>query len=63
MNYKAILAAAFGGFLTAFTQDLAEFNRWQSIDDAIKFNWKVAIFKYVKGAILGAIAGATGAQF
>lgn len=60
MNYKNIIGGAVGGFIAAFVIDL---NAWSKSTDSdgeqTKFSWKLAIKRWVAGAVSGAL-GASG---
>lgn len=60
MNYKNIIGGAVGGFIAAFLIDL---NAWSKSTDAEgdkpSFSWKLAIKRWVAGAVSGAL-GASG---
>lgn len=52
--HNPIVASAFLGFIVAAAVDL---HAWKSWDDA-KFNFKTASYRWVTGAIFGALAAA-----
>lgn len=59
MNWKAILAGAVSGAISAAGTDFGAFRSWKSFQDAARYDWPTAIFRWVQGAILGAL-GALG---
>lgn len=50
------LAGAVAGFGGAVLVDYAEFRKWKSFDDALTYNWSVAAFRWVQGAVGGVVA-------
>lgn len=46
------------GWATAAKQDYAAFKSWKSFQDAMHYNWSVAIWRWIEGAITGAAIGA-----
>jgi len=52
MNIRTILVSALGGLLSAVIVDL---DAWAKSDG--DFNWKIAVVRWLKGLISGAIAG------
>lgn len=53
----AVLDGALKGWALAFAFDLGNFRGWQKWDDFATYDWKVASFRWAKGAVLGALAG------
>jgi hypothetical protein len=45
--------AALAGALAAAAVDIAAFKSWQSADDALSYNWGVALFRWAQGAVVG----------
>ncbi len=62
MGGRQIVQAAFHGALTgwasAATVDFVAFKTWKSFDDAKTYNWSVALWRWLQGAVTGAVAGA-----
>ncbi len=52
------VAGALGGALTAAKTDFDAFRKWQSFHDAEVYCWSVAAWRWVQGAIVGAVTGA-----
>lgn len=52
-----VIAGAFSGFLAAAAVDFHAFASWKRVEDAMTYNWKVAVFRWVQGAVAGAIGG------
>lgn len=50
---------ALTGLLAAAATDLHAFRSWQSFHDAASYNWDVAAWRWLQGAVLGT-AGAAG---
>lgn len=48
---------ALAGILAAAAVDLQAFRAWKSFDDVVTYQWKTAGWRWVQGAILGALAG------
>lgn len=46
---------AIGGFLVALRADYEAFKAWTCWNDILKFDWSIASFRYIKGAIIGAV--------
>lgn len=61
MTARAMMIAAFHGALTgwasAATADYHAFTQWKSFDEAKTYDWKVAAWRWVQGAVVGAVAG------
>lgn len=55
MNYKPILGGALTGFVSAFLIDL---DAWKMAPKDSKFDWSLAVKRWLAGAISGALAGA-----
>lgn len=47
---------AIGGFLVAIRADRESFATWKCWNDVLTFDWRVASFRYVKGAAIGAVS-------
>lgn len=59
-DHLAIGAAS--GLLVAAHLDYAAFQSWKSWDDALHYNWRMATWRWVQGAIVGIVSsGAVGA--
>lgn len=62
MNIKATALAAFHGALTGWASaaatDYHAFTEWKSLDDAKKYDWGTALWRWVQGAVVGAVGGA-----
>ena len=43
------------GFLTAATVDLAAFRTWKRWEDAARYSWRVASFRWVQGMVVGGL--------
>lgn len=53
MNWKMVLAGAIGGFLSAVAVDV---NAWARSEDE-RFDWGLAVKRWIAGAVAGAAAG------
>ena len=49
---------ALAGWLSAAATDFHAFRAWQSFKDVRAYNWGTAIFRWVQGAVIGAVSGA-----
>lgn len=49
---------ALSGFGGALLIDYAEFRKWKSVQEFISYNWGVAAFRWVQGAVGGVVAAA-----
>ena len=58
MNWKPIIQGAFAGLLSAAVIDYAAFRSWKSFDDFRAYAWGLALWRWVQGALVGAITGA-----
>ncbi len=59
-----IVKGAISGTLAAASVDINAFRQWKSFDDAAAYDWKKAAFRWVQGAIVGALSAAgLGAAF
>jgi hypothetical protein len=62
MNLKTILTAALHGALTGWASaagvDYHAFTQWKSLDDAKTYAWSTALWRWLQGAVTGAVAGA-----
>jgi hypothetical protein len=52
-----ILTGAIGGFLAATSVDLDAFIKARAKDPELKFDWVLAVSRWVQGAIAGALPG------
>lgn len=59
MNWQAIGtkagAGALSGLMAAVLVDYHAFSTWKSFNDAKNYNWGVALFRWVQGAVSGAL--------
>ena len=51
-----VLAGALSGLVAAAAVDFHAFKTWQSFSDAKSYNWSVAAFRWLQGAIMGGLA-------
>lgn len=56
--HSHILNGAISGALAAASVDINAFRQWKSFDDAAAYDWKKALFRWVQGAIVGALSAA-----
>ena len=55
---STILKGAIGGALSAAAVDFAAFRSWKSFNDVHTYAWGLALFRWVQGAIIGAVTAA-----
>lgn len=53
-----VARGAIAGVVTAAWVDFAAFRKWQSFKEARDYKWSLAVWRWVQGAIVGAVAGA-----
>ena len=51
-----ITRGAVSGLVAAAAVDLAAFRSWKRVQDVLAYDWQIAIFRWVQGAVLGAVA-------
>ncbi len=49
-----ILKGAITGAVVAGQHDLIAFKSWQSVQEAVNYQWSVAVWRWFQGAVLGA---------
>lgn len=57
MSHDLLVKLAHGaiaGLLAAAAVDFHAFKSWQSFGDAKAYNWPVALFRWLQGAVIGA---------
>lgn len=54
---------AFIGWLGAAAVDWRNFRAWKSFDDARSYSWGVAVWRWVQGAIVGAVGASSVVAF
>ena len=58
---KHFVIGAAAGALAAAHVDYAAFVTWNSAKDALSYDWKVAVWRWFKGAVIGGVStGALG---
>lgn len=55
---KQIGAGALAGLISAAAVDYSAFKRWKSFDEAVKYKWSLALWRWFKGAVIGAVTSA-----
>lgn len=55
----AVLKGAVSGALAAAAVDAQAFRSWHSFDDAVRYDWKLAAWRWAQGAVTGAVAALT----
>jgi len=56
--HSAAVHGALIGWAAAAAVDLDAFRKWQKFHDLVEYDWNTAIFRWLKGAALGALSGA-----
>lgn len=56
--HSAAFKGAVSGVLGAGAADFAAFKSWKSFHDAAEYQWGVAAWRWLQGAVLGAASGA-----
>ena len=54
-----IVAGAVSGALSAAAGDYGAFRSWKSVQEAMAYNWGLALWRWFQGAVVGAV-GALG---
>lgn len=55
MNWNKLLTAAIAGAVAAAATDIAAFRSWKSFDDAVRYDWGLAAWRWFQGAIVGVL--------
>jgi hypothetical protein len=53
-----VVLGALSGIVVAAQIDYAAFRSWKSVEEAMKYDWKVAAWRWFQGAVGGAIVAA-----
>ena len=53
-----IVRGALSGFVTAVAIDIAAFRKWQSYTEARAYDWRLAAWRWVQGAVYGGLTAA-----
>lgn len=53
--HSPVTQGALTGATAAAAVDIHAFQQWKSFDDAIKYSWGTAFFRWSQGAIVGAV--------
>lgn len=56
--HNPLVQGALTGLVSAAGVDFAAFRSWKSFDDAHNYDWKLAIWRWFQGAVLGVLSGA-----
>lgn len=56
--HTPIVQGLLTGFLSAAAGDYAAFTRWKSFDECASYGWKIALWRWFQGAVIGAVSGA-----
>lgn len=57
MNWVEIGKRTAIGLVTAAAIDFGAFRKWNSFDDALSYDWKIALWRWFQGAVIGAVGG------
>jgi methyl coenzyme M reductase beta subunit len=52
------VAGAIAGLVAAAIIDIQAFRAWQSVQDAIAYDWRLAAWRWLQGAVSGALMAA-----
>ena len=52
-----VVRSAIAGALAAAVVDIHAFMSWKSFNDAARYNWSTATFRWLQGAVAGMITG------
>ena len=52
-----VVRGALSGILAAAAVDLHAFYAWKSFDDVKTYSWGTASFRWLQGAVMGALTG------
>jgi hypothetical protein len=55
--HSTAMQGAVTGFLSAAGIDFQAFRAWKSFDDARKYSWSLAAWRWFQGAFVGALTG------
>ena len=55
--HQPVVRAALEGALVAAAIDYAAFRSWKSWQEAARYDWRTASFRWVQGAVYGAMTG------
>jgi len=50
-----LVQGAISGAVAAALIDFAAFRSWKSFNDALSYTWSIALFRWVQGAVVGAV--------
>lgn len=56
--HNPIVAGVITGLLSAAATDFQAFKSWHNFDDARKYSWGVALWRWFQGAIVGGVSAA-----
>lgn len=52
---NSIVAGALTGIAAAAVVDVAAFRSWKNADEALRYDWKTAAWRWFQGAVSGAM--------
>lgn len=50
-----VIRGALSGLLSAAAVDFAAFRKWQSFDELLTYNWKLAAWRWFQGVVVGGL--------
>lgn len=56
-DYQKIGVMALQGLLAAAATDFGAFRLWKSFDEALNYNWGLALWRWFQGAVIGVATG------
>lgn len=57
MNWQKIGMDALKGAIVAAAVDFGAFRKWKSFNEALDYEWGLAIWRWFQGAVIGLVAG------
>jgi len=53
-----IVNGAMAGFVSAALIDVAAFRKWSNVDEALAYQWKIALWRWAQGFVYGGLTAA-----
>lgn len=51
-----VVRGALTGWASAAAIDFAAFKKWESVEEAARYGWRLAAWRWFQGAVVGAVA-------
>lgn len=58
MLENRLVAGAMTGLMAAAVVDIGAFRSWKTVDEAIAYDWRTALWRWFQGAVVGMLAAA-----